>query len=172
MFDLKMNTQSNFQQVLHFVSQDNLYCVALNRIERVLLLVDLKPIPLAPNFVVGLMSLQGQSVVVIDLAQRLGLNDEEPYSLNTPILLCESQSGKMMGLVVSEVVGVERLNGNGVQLCPVFDEPSSPFRGVINSEYGQSLQLDVDKVLDVQIMNENSGLELNKTSVNLADMKL
>ena len=58
-------------KVLVFHIGDDRYGLPLRVVRRVLPLVELKSLPLAPDAVAGLMNLHGESVPVIDLA-RIG----------------------------------------------------------------------------------------------------
>jgi purine-binding chemotaxis protein CheW len=165
-----MSSVTDMRQVLQFVAQKIHICIALERVERILSLVALKPVPLSPKYVTGILSLPGESIVVIDLAERLGLADDTPYTINTPILLCSNSAGRKTGLIVSRIIGVDKIQTEDIQLGPEFDEQTSPFTGVVNSANGPSLQLDVNKVLTFSIVDEeaNIELEMNEHSLDLA----
>jgi len=161
-----MKNQDDIRQVLHIVANDHQFCVRLERVERILSLVALKPVPLSPPFIVGLMTLTGKSVVVIDLAERLGLKDDRPYTIDTPILLCANGNDRLMGLIISEIISIDAVDTNELQLAPTFEEPSSPFEGVINTSRGPSLLLNVDKVMPVNVMAEETDIRFSPDVVS------
>ena len=163
-----MSNQTDTQQVLQFVTQKIHVCVGLDRVERILSLVSLKPVPLSPRYVVGIMSLPGESVVVVDLAERLGLQDNRPYTIDTPILLCTNSAGRKTGLIATAISGVENVSKADIQLKPEFDEKNSPFVGIVNTSSGPSLQLNTDKILSFSIMDEEATLELEMTEDQLS----
>jgi purine-binding chemotaxis protein CheW len=68
----------------------------------------LTPVPRAPSAVMGIISVRGQLVTVIDLRRRLRLS-ESPPTRRTRILLVESHAGEILGLYVDEVLQVYRL---------------------------------------------------------------
>jgi chemotaxis signal transduction protein len=143
-------TETTDNQVLTFSVQDALFCVDLQSIERVLPLVALQSVPLSPNFVKGLMVIQGENMPVIDLAERLSLTMGRPYNLNMPILLCQS-STKKVGIVVSTIVGVETLISKPDELDQMFEHAESPFTSVVPTRRGQSLLLDLELVFDFEL---------------------
>ncbi len=168
-----MEKAGDARHVLHFIAHDNQFCVELEWVERVLSLVALKPVPLSPRYVVGLMTLRGESIVVIDLAERLGLMDHDLYTVNTPILLCSNRAGKLTGLVISEIVGVDLVADDELQLVPLFEEPASPFESVVNTDRGPSLLLNVDRITAIDIMADGTDINFDpdKVSQSLAGLQ-
>jgi purine-binding chemotaxis protein CheW len=74
------------------------------------------PVPCTPAFVVGIVSVRGEIVTLLDLAAMIGLPSSAGGDLEGthPVLLL-GLDGLRSGLVVEEVLGVERLNLNALQ---------------------------------------------------------
>ena len=144
------------QAVLHFVVRDLRLTVDLCHVLKVLPLVALQPVPGAPNYLKGLMNLGGRSVPVVDLAERLGLTNATPYTPATPVLLC-TDGERQAGLVVSDIMGVATVEQHDLQMDSEFTGANSPFLGVVNTERGQSLLLDLGRVLDIEL--STAGVE-------------
>lgn len=68
----------------------------------------LTPVPRAPSTVLGIVSIRGQVVTVIDLRRRLRL-PEMPSTNRTRILLVNATGGEQLGLFVDEVLQVYKL---------------------------------------------------------------
>jgi purine-binding chemotaxis protein CheW len=68
----------------------------------------LTPVPRAPAAIMGIVSVRGQLVTVIDLRRRLRLV-EAPFSRRARILLADTEEGETVGLYVDEVLQVYRL---------------------------------------------------------------
>jgi chemotaxis signal transduction protein len=126
-------------------------CLDLDSVVRATNLVELQPIPNAPPFIKGAFDYAGATLLAIDLAERLGMSDHRPYTLNTPMLICRGD--RMMGaLIVDEVLGLARLLDMQCSHGEIFDRPLvAPFKGLQITAHGPTLQLDVDAALDVQI---------------------
>jgi len=107
--------------------------IRLDQVLRVIPMLSLTPVPQAPPYLKGLMNLGGQSLPVIDLAERIGLSEGLHYTIDTPILLCTDGS-KTAGLVVEEVLGVAEVVPEDVQMRPLFDPSDTPVLGVIDTE--------------------------------------
>src|SRR5919198_3121711 len=70
------------------------------------------PVPWTPEFVVGIVSVRGEIVTLLDLATMLGVESGSRLGQTWPALLV-GLPGLPCGLVVDEVLGVERLKLDG-----------------------------------------------------------
>ena len=145
------------QEVLHFRVSNMQLCVPLDYVSKVLPLMTLQPVPGAQPYLRGLLNLHGVSIPVIDLAARLGHKIEQSYTLDTPILLCSS-GGRRAGLIISEVQDVRSIDNRERQITDLLSEGHLPFKAVFNSHYGLSLMLDINKVLDMSMLDDGTEL--------------
>lgn len=115
------------------------YGLRLDAIERVLPLLELKRLPLAPCAVAGLMDYQGAPVPVIDLAVLAGLAPSQDY-FDTRILLVEyaapDGARHRLGLLAEQVRGIrelapEALRASGVRAAPFLGPVSSAADGMV-----------------------------------------
>jgi chemotaxis-related protein WspB len=117
------------------------YGLALAGINRVLPVVALKHIPLAPPFVAGLMDLGGEPVPVIDLSRLAGLAPEHVW-FDTRIILVDyplaSATTACLGLLAEHVTGVEALDPGALRE-PGVD--GAPFLGRVAGSSAGMLQL-------------------------------
>jgi purine-binding chemotaxis protein CheW len=84
------------------------YAAPVARIREILKPPTLTPVPRAPRAILGIISVRGQLITVIDLRRRLGLV-ERPATNISRILLAEGSGGEILGLFVDEVIQVYRL---------------------------------------------------------------
>jgi purine-binding chemotaxis protein CheW len=79
---------------------------------------DITPVPCTPSFVVGIVSVRGEIVTLLDLSAMIGLGattfTPEDEQRSQPVLLI-GLPGVRSGLVVDEVLGVERLKLEALQ---------------------------------------------------------
>ena len=83
-------------------------CIDLDAVEQVVSLMALTPLPGAPPCVQGFFNYGGETVAVVDLAQRLRLPPQPPYTLDTSVVIGQRrrdgpQAGQRGGLVVDDV---------------------------------------------------------------------
>ncbi|GAB2876742.1 chemotaxis protein CheW [Pseudoduganella ginsengisoli] len=108
------------------------YGLPLKQIRRVLPLMELKQVPLAPPAVAGLMNLHGQPVPVIDLARLAGYEASAEH-FDTRIVLSDytAPGGAVhaLGLLAERVLGVQEVNDAqlmdpGVRAAPFLGKVS------------------------------------------------
>ncbi|MES2217155.1 MAG: chemotaxis protein CheW [Pseudomonadota bacterium] len=144
----------NKLQILHFQVQDIYLCAHLKYIKKVLPLPLLETLPGSPNYLAGLMNLAGISVPVIDLRMRLGFIRDEDYSINAPLLLCETDSDQA-AFIVDDVTGIVEADNFDVQAKPEFAQSISMVLGAITIREKLALLLDIEGLLKMQKGNPN-----------------
>lgn len=93
---------------LAFTLGGDVYATPVRLIREILKPPPLTPVPRAPHHIIGIVSVRGQLVTVVDLRRRLHLY-EVPPSRKSRILLVDASGGEVMGLLVDEVLQVYRL---------------------------------------------------------------
>jgi purine-binding chemotaxis protein CheW len=93
---------------LSFSLAGDVYGVELARIREIVSPPPLTPVPRAQRNVIGICSVRGLLVTVLDLRRRLRLEERAPTRLSR-ILLANTASGEVVGLFVDEVQQVVRL---------------------------------------------------------------
>lgn len=148
------------QEVLHFGVSGMHLCVPLDYVSKVLPLMSLQPVPGGASYLRGLLNLHGASIPVIDLAERLGHKSVQAYTLDTPILLCSSGE-RRVGLIISEVRDVRSIENKERQMTEVLKDGNLPFLAVFNTQYGLSLMLDIQRVLDMGVSDDGNELHVD-----------
>lgn len=91
-------------QIVVFALDDRLYGLGLSAVERALHMVDVTPLPQAPDSVLGVIDVQGRIVPVFDLRRRFRL-PQRPASVHDRILLART-ARRLVALVADAVHGV------------------------------------------------------------------
>ncbi|MDX2052276.1 MAG: chemotaxis protein CheW [Polyangiaceae bacterium] len=102
------------REFLAFTLAGELYAVELTTIREIVSPPPITHVPRAASDVLGICSVRGLLVTVIDLRQRLRLGDGSG-SQRTRILLSETASGEVVGLLVDEVRQVIRLGASEIE---------------------------------------------------------
>lgn len=132
-----------------------LACVDLSNVERTFSLVEIKPMPGSAPYVVGILNYAGNSLPVIDLAIRLGLNSS-PYLLDTPIMVCTHEK-KSIGVIVQDIVGVQSQSEHEIQLADQLSGFGSAFSASVHTELGLALMLDVPWLIHSELYLSTSS---------------
>lgn len=115
------------------------YGLRLRSVLRVLPLLELKRLPLAPDAVAGLMNLQGEPVPVIDLS-RIGGGAASAEHFDTRIVLVDYRTPEgaqhQLGLLAERVLGVQdvadsALADSGVQAAPFLGQVAADQAGLV-----------------------------------------
>jgi purine-binding chemotaxis protein CheW len=104
------------REFLVFTLAGDAYAVELARIREIVSPPALTDVPRAAPEILGLCSVRGLLITVIDLRRRLKLK-EVPLSRSSRILLTQSQSGEVVGLFVDDVRHVIRLEAGEIELA-------------------------------------------------------
>jgi purine-binding chemotaxis protein CheW len=100
-------------KLITFTLDEQRYALRLSVVERIVRMVEISPLPKAPDGVLGVIDLQGRIVPVLDLRRRFGLSPRDP-DLNDHLLVART-SRRTVALAVDEVLGiVERPDGEAV----------------------------------------------------------
>lgn len=122
------------------------YALPVHRVIEVVRMVAITPLPEAPPWVDGVLSLRGRVVPVIDLRARLGIPRREP-DLSTPIVMTAAKSGAF-GLVADDLVEVLTLSPEGLDAGS--EEAVSSSAIAATARHGDRLipVLDADRLHD------------------------
>lgn len=106
--------ESSIAEYLAFRLSGETYALPLSDIREILTQHVLTPVPRAPKEILGIVSVRGQLVTVLDPRVRLRLKPQ-PQTKRSRILAVLAPSGETMGLFVDEVLQVYRLAPNEIE---------------------------------------------------------
>ncbi len=101
-------------EYLAFRLGDDVYAGPVSLIREILKPPPLTPVPRAPSSVMGIVSVRGQLVTVIDLRRRLRLT-ETGQTRRARVLLVNPNNVETLGLYVDEVLQVYRLADDEIE---------------------------------------------------------
>jgi purine-binding chemotaxis protein CheW len=105
-------------EYLAFTLGGDVYAAPVAVIREILKPPPLTPVPRAPHHIVGIVSVRGQLVTVVDLHRRLNLPEYAP-TRKARILLIDATGGEVMGVMVDEVLQVYRLAESEIEPAAV-----------------------------------------------------
>ena len=151
------NQQSDRDRIVVFALDEPRYALLLSAVERVVRAVEITPLPKAPEIVLGIITVQGRIIPVIDVRQRFRLPTRE-MKLDDRFIIART-SRRQVALVVDSVTGFRELTEREI----VNTEQALPFadyvKGVAKLEdnlvlihdLDQFLSLDEEKVIDAAL---------------------
>lgn len=142
---------ADFLKYLRFRVADEDYGVSLLEIREIIKPRPVTEVPGMPGFVMGVISLRGTIIPVVDLRLRLGLAIGEQCGRER-IIIARKEEG-MFGLLVDEVFQVLGLSGSEIgKAPPVLEGIDREFvRGIGRHGERMLIILDLEKVMDITL---------------------
>ncbi|MFO7857874.1 MAG: chemotaxis protein CheW [Ectothiorhodospiraceae bacterium] len=145
-------------QWVTFSLEDEIYGIDVMRVQEVLPLSEIAPVPGAPPYVLGIINLRGNVVTVIDTRMRFGLPPREPDKASRIVVI--EAGDQVAGILVDSVAEVINVSESEVDTAPnVGNEESSRYiHGVVSRGEQLLILVDVDKLLSREEWEEVSSL--------------
>lgn len=150
--------QGAVTQWVTFSLEDEIYGIDVMRVQEVLPMSEIAPVPGAPPYVLGIINLRGNVVTVIDTRMRFGLTPRESDAGNR-IVVTEA-GDQVAGILVDSVAEVTHVQETAVDTAPnVGNEESSRYiHGVVSRDDGLLILVDVNRLLSEQEWDEVGAL--------------
>lgn len=103
------------REILRFRLHDERFAVDLDHVEEIIKPRRFTPVPRTPDWILGILSLRGTMIPVIDLARRLGFRARESAGQR---IIVVRDGEDICGLLVDEVRDVERIADVDVEEVP------------------------------------------------------
>ena len=137
-------------QLVTFKLKGETYGINVMKVQEVLRVSEIAPVPGAPPYILGIINLRGNVVTVIDTCSRFGLPPTE-IDDSSRIVIIESEQ-QVVGILVDAVAEVVDLTDSEIDSAPnVGNEESSRYiQGVASRDEGLLILVDLDKLLTAE----------------------
>jgi len=152
-------------QLVVFTLDEQRYAVHLAVVERIVQVVDITPLPKAPEIVLGIINMQGRIIPVIDIRGCFGL-PERDINLSDQLIIANT-STRTVALVVDGVNGVIERPAEDVISAEKILPKIEQVEGVVKLEDGMVLIHDLEQFLSLheekalheamEKLNQNEG---------------
>ena len=149
-----MNTLAPPIQLVVFTLGEYRYGLQLSDVERVVRIVDITPLPKAPDIVLGVVDVQGQVIPVINLRRRFRLPERE-IDLADHLIVART-ARRPLALIVDAAIGVLECSDRDVEPAREVLPGLEYVEGVAKLEDGLILIHDLDKFLS---LDEQAALD-------------
>jgi purine-binding chemotaxis protein CheW len=138
-------------EFLCFRVSDEIYGIDIMEIKEIIKPREVTEVPRAPAFVLGVLSLRGTIIPVIDMRLRLGLAPQGPGGKERIIVIKNNAS--FSGLLVDEVIQVVQVLQHTVEAAPlVLDGIEREFvNGLGKSDGRLIILLNLQKITDINL---------------------
>nr|MBS0020862.1 chemotaxis protein CheW [Gammaproteobacteria bacterium] len=123
------------------------YGIDVLQVQEVLRLVEIAPVPGAPDYVLGIINLRGTIVTVLDTHRRFGLSTR-PSDDATRIIIIEAKQ-QIVGILVDSVAEVLEIRQCAIEPAPNVggQEKARFIHGLYSGEDRLLILIDVNKLL-------------------------
>lgn len=141
-------SEGSLLELLTFRIAEEQYAVDIERIVEIVTPRPLTRIPNAGSSVLGIISLRGTIVTLVDVRRRLG-HSSAPDTADTRIVVFDFRN-ETVGFVVDRVQRVVKVAASAIEPHPVVHsaELQESIRGVFRVADALTILLDLDKLLD------------------------
>ncbi|HVC49272.1 MAG TPA: chemotaxis protein CheW [Burkholderiales bacterium] len=134
-------------QIIHFSLAGVGYALDLAAVEKVIPIVEITPLPRAPEIVEGIINMRGKIIPIVNIRHRFRLPDRE-LSLSDRILIARTVK-RTIGFVADAILGVmdcgEEMVEDSRDVCPGLEY----LEGVMKIQDGVILIHDLDTFLSL-----------------------
>lgn len=147
--DEETSEQGTILELLTFVTAREHYAVDIERIVEIVTPRSLTRIPNADESIVGIMSLRGTIVTLVDARRRLG-HPPAPQTTPDSRIVVVDLRGEMLGFMVDRVLRVIKATESSIEPHPIVhaSEQHEAIRGVFRAANALTILLDLDKLLE------------------------
>ena len=154
-----MKAISRSARLVVFTLDDCRYGLPLELVERVVRIVEITPLPKAPDIVLGVVNVQGRVIAVADLRKRFRLNEREPL-LSDQLIIARTPR-RPVALVVDAVSAVAEYAEGQAAAAQAIVPGTDYIAGVVKladgmvliQDLGRLLSLDEERELDDAMAN-------------------
>ncbi len=160
------------EQFATFYLNDTLFGIPILTIREIHPLIEMTPVPLAPDFIRGLVNLRGQVVTIIDLGIKLGVGRRDSQERTRLMIIKPNAelsdlalekgiktSDDPVGLLIDEIGDVVSAEENDIEPPPAnMDINDLKYvRGVAKTRSDLLTLLNLNQLLGVEGGNENQN---------------
>jgi purine-binding chemotaxis protein CheW len=131
-----------------FTLDDQNYALPLEAVERIVLAVEVIPLPKAPEIIVGVINVRGVIIPVVNIRRRFRIPEREPSPADKFVIAKAAR--RMVALVADSVLKVVDVSEDDI-IAPKDIVPGTSYLdGIVRLEDGIVLIHDLDKFLSLE----------------------
>lgn len=152
----RANYLAMFNQLLAFIVDEQQYALALTAVQRVVQMVEITPLPKAPEVVLGVIDFHGTILPVMNMRKRFGKTTADA-DLSDQLIVADA-GRRSVALVVNSVTGVVERATEDVVEAEKIVHGVQYVDGVTRLDGGILFIHDLDRFLSKQEERELDGL--------------
>ena len=149
------------RKLVTFSLDDRKFALYVSAVQRIIQVVEVTPLPEAPEIVVGIINLQGTVIPVFDIRMRFRLPARE-VQLNDQMIIADTAK-RAVALLVDSVDDVIEIPGESIIAAEKILPELEYVEGVVKTKGGMVLIHDIEKFLS---RHEEKALDEALEAVN------
>lgn len=161
---------NNLSQLVVFTLDEQRYALHLTAVERIVRVVEITPLPKAPEVVLGVVNVHGQIIPVVNIRKRFRLLERE-IALSNQLIIANT-SRRSVALLVDEVSGVFEISEQEIIKAEKILPDMDYVKGVIKLEDGMILIHDLNTFLSIEeakALDDAMKTEIGKQGSGVGD---
>lgn len=148
--------QQTLIELLTFTVGEEKFALEVSEIKEIIKHIPFTPVPRCPDFLLGVISLRGEIIPIIDLRSRLGLGKTTVEGEEVIIVVHHGEESA--GHLVKNISGIIKVEENAVELAPevVPPEKAEFLLGVVRHQENLITILNNSRLLDVSEIIKNA----------------
>lgn len=142
------NKSSQTRYILVFTLDDIRFALHTTSVERTIRMVEITPLPKAPDIVLGIINIQGVIAPVVNIRKRLHLPDKESGLTDSIVII--NTGVRKIGIVVDTVKDIIELDESKIVSPADIIQGVEHVEGVLKLEDGMVLIHDINKFLSIE----------------------
>jgi purine-binding chemotaxis protein CheW len=149
--------QERIVQMASFRVGNEEYVIDIMRIKEIINPLKITPVPSSSDLIEGMINLRGVIIPIVDLRKRFRV--PKGNWAKQPKYIIVAVSGRIVGIVVDEVLEVVRIPRDQIKPSPEISQGREPgiFLGVCEHQGRLLLLVDLKKVLDPAFLSPFEG---------------
>jgi purine-binding chemotaxis protein CheW len=131
------------------------YAIPLSIVERVVRAVEIRPLPLAPRVVVGVINAGGRIIPVADIRAILGLPARE-MDIGDQLIIARTPT-RVIAVIVDDVIGIRESPEGAARSAEAVLPFAQLLRGAVQIEDDIVLIYDLDRLLSLDEERQLDG---------------
>ncbi len=149
--DKQVSVESLADKYLTFKLGDEEYGITILKVQRIIQMQTITPVPKTPEYMRGVINLRGKIIPVISLRNKFGMEQKEDSETTCVIVVQIGLGGTELtiGVVIDQVSEVIFIEGEDIQETPQFGQnvETEFILGMAKLERGVVMLLDINSVL-------------------------
>jgi len=148
-----MGANDTQMQLVTFRLGNELYGVDIMSVKEIVKIQPIRPIPNAPNYMVGILNLRGEIIPIIDLHRRFHIDfangEDELDELESGFIIINIE-GVKIGIIIDRVSRVASVDSSEIQTAPRMSGGigSEYITGVVRNDDGYLIILNIVRLFD------------------------